>query len=130
MNPTQPFNNPFSGSVTPEERAYEMGRRDGAMMSPAPPGFVDNLREIVSYGDFVVRKVNNGYLLREVPHEGGMINSWVVEGGLTEVAKQLTAIQATREIEKANMPLNQYAASYPQVTTSAGAGLAGVVIRK
>lgn len=74
---------------------------------------VDELKDLVSYGDIVIRKVGNGYVIRRIPGDymrpmdGGCIETWVVEGNdIKGVADQLTAMQATdtmRESQGANL---------------------------
>lgn len=61
----------------------------------------DLLNSAVLPGDIVIRAVDNGYIIRQVPSLQGQKHIIVVaEGGLDEVAKELTAIKA-REVQMA-----------------------------
>lgn len=80
-------------------RQMEEDRRAKEMQTP---GLVDELKELVTYGDIVIRKVANGYIIRRIPghymhanSSGAMVETWVVEGNdIKAAADQLTAIQA------------------------------------
>jgi hypothetical protein len=71
----------------------------------------------IEYGDIVIHKVTNGYVLHRILSPGPLAGrTWVVEGGVAEVAKQLTAIQATDVMVDASMispAWTQINASFP-----------------
>lgn len=79
---------------------YEMALHEHVEKLKRAP-LVDELKDLVSYGDIVIRKVGNGYIIRRIPGsymnpaDGRMIETWVVEGNdIKGAADQLTAIQA------------------------------------
>lgn len=73
-------------------------QRNYTIAPPVPRAPEDPLQKMCDYGDLIIRRVNNGHIIRRVPSAHTMhhdVETWVVEGGMDEVAKQLTAIQAT-----------------------------------
>lgn len=96
-------------SVPNMQDVYEAGAKQGReeaekehQMRARRPGVVDDLKELLSTGDLIIRKVNNGFIIRRVPmHHGWHIETWVVEGDdIKAVGEQLTAIQATDAMKK------------------------------
>lgn len=87
---------------------------------------IDELKDLVSYGDIVIRKVGNGYVIRRIPGsymnpaQGSMIETWVVEGNdIKGVADQLTAIQADDAMK--NQSHDALAAMGQNAATATGA---------
>lgn len=103
----------LSSGMTPEalmemlSQARQAGFNEGMNNHPVTDGpnrgLVDTLKDLVDYGDLVIRKVGNGHIIRRIPHvNGARIETWVVEGDMSEVAKQLTAITATEAMLNAD----------------------------
>lgn len=89
-------------------------------------GVVDELKELVNYGDIIIRKVGNGWVIRKIPGavmQGMPIETWVVEGNdIKLVGDQLTAIQAN-DAMGANQA-NTIPSRAPGGTAMAAAGMA------
>ncbi len=82
---------------------------------------LDQLKEMVAPGDLIVRKVNNGHIIRRVPYNTGMmVELWVVEGGVEEAAKQMTAIHAEDEMKRAQQLAGEFNLSAEVIRGSKG----------
>lgn len=117
------------------DKAFEAGRNVGRsegraeQYSPPPTHAAEAatassnpLKELVQWGDVILRPVGNGWVIRKIPSEdyrGAPMEVAVVEGDLNEVAKHLAAMKVTAAIKEADNRADNMLSGMAQMAGSA-----------